>query len=134
MNNNKQHTQTDNVEFGCDDNLNTVVAALREGNHIIIDDRKLPMEVVETTQEHVDSTQYPTTVAYLTFRNRTYRLRGETHYPNSIDENPPKLELKQDSKWDMKNSWVQKITIVDGQQILCDITIDDWFGEEFDTR
>lgn len=124
----------DELRFGSDDDLNAVVDALTEGDSVVIGDRELPMEVFETARENVDSNQYKTTVAYLDFRGRTYRLRGETHYPNDVDDRPPLLELRQEDNWDVKDSWVEQIKVCGEQQILCSVRVDEWFGEDMDVR
>lgn len=116
------------LQFGRKDDLGEVVATLSEGDRVVIEDRTYPMEVFETDSECIGSNIHPTTVAYLDFRGRVYRLRGNTDLPDG-DTTPPRLELRKEGEWETKLSSVTTITIDSDQKIISDTRAGDWLAE-----
>lgn len=116
------------LEFGWDDNLNEVIELLGEGDSVILADRTYPMEVFEKTREKIGSDKYKTTIVYLNFRNRTYRLRGQNHHPGE-DTVPPRLEIKKEPGWKTVRSSIDQIKIETDQQIISDTRAKDWLAE-----
>ena len=116
------------LQFGRDDDLDEIVAMLRAGDRIIVADRTYPMEVVETGRERIGSNRHETTVAYLEFRGRVYRLRGEYH-ARTEDTSLPRLELRQTERWTTIQSSVAQIELERDQQIISDTRAGEWLAE-----
>ena len=117
------------MQFDYHDNLNEIVGTLSEGDRVIIDNRTHPMDVVETAREEIGFNMHETTVVYLSFRGRTYRLRGEYH-GDGDDSTPPMLEIRKEGKWDSISHPVNQIKVVGGSQIISDTRAGEWLAED----
>ncbi|MDQ2054308.1 hypothetical protein [Halobellus sp. H-GB7] len=116
------------LQFGRSDDLDEIVATLREGDRVIIADRTYPMEIFEKGREKIGSNPHETTVAYLEFRGRTYRLRGEYLGPGE-DTTPPMLELRKEGEWSTVRTSVDRIEVESDQQIISDTRAGEWLAE-----
>jgi len=123
-----EKAETTKLKFGQNDDLGSVIETLSKEDEVILADRTYPMEVIETGRERVGSDQHETTVVYLSFRGRTYRLRGDYHCPSDYTTSPS-LELRKEETWEMIQSPVGQITIDNNQQIISDTTAGDWLAE-----
>lgn len=124
---------SEGMAFNHNDDLNDVVGQLEVGDKVLIENRSLPLEVIDTGSEKIGSNSHETYLVFLEGRGgRVYRLRGEYGHNsalNSKDTTPPMLEIRKEGTWESKTSCVTRLSLEDGQQIMSDTRAGDWLAE-----